>query len=122
MTSINLWKSCSGQLERMPGWYNLHPMQDQPDMFGHTPQQSEMFADEQTPCEPPRKLTADDIRQEMLALLAKARAAESMPWTPRELRTHTVLFPEMARWLPQEEGGQLLMEFMIEIERLRKAA
>jgi hypothetical protein len=96
-------------------------MQDhQPDMFGHTPQQSQMF--DEPPCEPPKKLTADDIRAEMLALLAKARAAEEMPWSPRELRTHTVLFPEMARWLPEEEGGQLLMDFMTEIERLKKAA
>lgn len=92
----------------------------QPDMFGHIPQQSEMF--DESPCEPPKKLTADDIRAEMLALLAKARASEAMPWTPRELRTHTVLFPEMARWLPSDEGEQLLMEFMTEIERLKKAA
>lgn len=95
---------------------------DQPDMFGHTPQQSEMFADPQADYQPPKKLTADDIREEMLALLAKARAAETMPWTARELRTHTVLFPEMARWLPAEEGEQLLMDFMTEIERLKKAA
>jgi hypothetical protein len=95
---------------------------DQPDMFGHTPQQSEMFADDAGDYLPPKKLTADDIRGEMLALLAKARAADSMPWTPRELRTHTVLYPEMARWLPEEEGEQLLLEFMTEIERLKKAA
>lgn len=95
---------------------------DQPDMFGHTPQQAEMFGSEEASCEPPKKLTADDIREEMLALLAKARAAETMPWTPRELRTHTVLFPEMARWLPEPEGEQLLLQFEIEIERLKKAA
>lgn len=92
----------------------------QPDMFGHAPQQSEMF--EEAVHAPPTKLTAEDIRQEMLALLAKARAAKSMPWSPRELRTHTVLFPEMARWLPVGEGEQLLLEFEYEIERLRKAA
>jgi hypothetical protein len=97
-------------------------MQDQADMFGHTPQQSDMFADDQASYKPPKKLTADDIRDEMLALLAKARPSETMPWTPRELRTHTVLYPEMARWLPPEEGEQLLMEFMTEIERLKKAA
>lgn len=78
--------------------------------------------DEQPVHAPPKRLTAEDIRQEMLALLAKARTAETMPWTPRELRTHTVLFPEMARWLPEEEGEQLLMEFMLEVERLKNAA
>jgi hypothetical protein len=117
-----LWKSYSDRLEPRPDGYSLHPMQQQPDMFGHTAQQSEMFADEQATCDPPKKLTAEDIRQEMLALLAKARAAETMPWTPRALRTHTVLFPEMAKWLPPEEGEQLLMDFMTEIERLKKAA
>jgi hypothetical protein len=94
--------------------------EQQPDMFGHEPQQSEMF--EEPVHAPPKKLTADDIRQEMLGLLAKARAAQSMPWSPRELRTHTVLFPEMARWLPEAEGEQLLLEFMTEIERLKQAA
>lgn len=93
---------------------------DQPDMFGRMPNQSEMF--EEPDCAPPKRLTADDIREEMLALLAKARAAETMPWTSRELRTHTVLFPEMAKWLPPEEGEQLLLEFETEIERLKKAA
>lgn len=108
----------------MPERYSLHTMQvsDQPDMFGHTPQQSEMFAGEQGSYEPPKKLTADDIRQEMLSLLAMAKASETMPWTPRELRTHTVLFPEMAKWLPADEGEQLLLEFETEIERLKKAA
>lgn len=92
----------------------------QKDMFGHTRQQSEMFDEPDSP--PPKRLTAADIRQEMLTLLAKARAAKSMPWSPRELRTHTVLFPEMARWLPPDEGEQLLLEFETEIERLKKAA
>jgi hypothetical protein len=97
----------------------MHDGQD--DLFGNTPPKSEMF--EEAPVHaPPKRLTADDIKQEMLALLAKARAATSMPWTPRELRTHTVLFPEMARWLSPEEGEQLLLEFETEIERLKKAA
>jgi len=96
-------------------------MDDQPDMFGHDPvAQTEMF--EQAAVPPSKQLTADDIREEMLALLATARAAEAMPWTPREVRTHTVMFPEMAKWLPGEEGEQLLLEFETEMERLRKAA
>src|SRR4051812_12564525 len=97
----------------------MRPAQ-QPDMFEDTPQQNEMF--EEQVYEPPKRLTADDIRQEMLVLLVKARAAETMPWTDRELRTHTVLYPEMARWLPEAEGEQLLLEFMMEIERLKQAA
>ena len=95
-------------------------MNDQPDMFGHDPAQSEMF--DEPAAEPPKKLTADDIRAEMLALIATARAAETMPWTPREVRSHTALFPYMAEWLPKDEGEQLLLEFESELKRLRNAA
>jgi len=95
-------------------------MDDQPDMFGPDPAQAEMF--EEPAAEPPKPLTAEDIRGEMLALIATARAAETMPWTPREVRSHTALFPYMAEWLPKEEGEQLMLEFETEIQRLRRAA
>jgi hypothetical protein len=95
-------------------------MDDQPDMFGHDPAQAEIFDD--LVAEPPKKLTAEDIRSEMLALIAAARAAETMPWTPREVRSHTALFPYMAEWLSKEEGEQLLLAFETEMERLRRAA
>ena len=90
------------------------------DLFGHTPSQGGLFEEPDAPL--PKQLTADDIRKEMLALLAQARAAEAMPWTPREMRSHTVMFPEMAKWLPQDEGEQLLLAFETEMERLRNAA
>lgn len=90
------------------------------DLFGHTPQQPEMF---KAPAPAERKpLTADDVRDKMLALIAAARAAEKMPFAPRELQQHTVMFPIMAQWLSPEEGEQLLLEFETEMERLRKAA
>ena len=95
-------------------------MDDQPDMFGHSPAQEEMF--EEAAAEPPKQLTAEDIRAEMLALIATARAAETMPWPPRIAHRHNVLFPYLAEWLPKEEGEQLLLEFETEMERLRNAA
>lgn len=93
------------------------------DLFGHTPctpSQGGLF--EEPESAPPKQLTADDIREEMLALLAKARTAETMPWTAREVRSHTVMFPVMAKWLPKEEGEQLLLAFETEMDRLRNAA
>ena len=42
-----------------------------------------------------------------------------MPFTPRELQSHTGMYPYMAEWL--EEGGEgerLLAEFRAEIARL----
>lgn len=87
------------------------------DLFGHTPQP------ERAPAPPERKpLTADDVRQQMLDLIAAAREANTMPFGPRELQQHVAMFPIMAEWLPKEEGEQLLLDFRTEMERLRKAA
>lgn len=94
-------------------------MQD--DLFGHIPQQRDMFG-AAPKISKPIQHTPESIRALMLGLLAKARSAETMPWTPREVRSHTAMFPYMAEWLPKEEGEQLLFEFRTEIERLQKAA
>lgn len=104
----------------------------QPDMFGHTPMQGEMFespiAETRKPIhserygiiEPPPSdgHTPETIRAKMLKLIAEARAADATPWPLRQTRSHMVMFPYMAEWLPEEEGEQLLMEFMIEMRRL----
>jgi hypothetical protein len=104
---------------------------DQPDLFGGTPQQSEMF---ETPPAlgkpiwsekyglieppPPGGHTPDTIRERMHRILAEARAAETMPWTPRILRSRTAMFPYMAEWLKDGEGEQLLLDFKAEMDRL----
>lgn len=105
---------------------------DQPDMFRHTPAQSEMF-DAPAPAErkpihsakygiieppPPGGHTPETIRAKMLKLIAEAKASNVVPWPLRQTRTHMVMFPYMAEWLPDEEGEQLLLEFMHEMERL----
>ena len=92
------------------------------DLFGHTPPQRDMFA----PAEPPRvsapiKHTPDTIRAEMHRLLAEARAASAVPWTPRDLQSHRAMFPYMAEWLKGGEGDQLLLEFRAELDRLGAA-
>lgn len=104
----------------------------QPDMFGHSSSQGEMF-DAPVPAErkpivsekygiieppPPGGHTPDTIRAKMLRLIAEARGASATPWPLRQTRTHMVMFPYMAEWLPDEEGEQLLMEFMGEMRRL----
>lgn len=62
--------------------------------------------------------TPDTIRPLMLDLLAQARAAQEIPWTPRKLRSHTANFPYMAEWLKGGEGDRLMAEFKAEMDRL----
>lgn len=88
------------------------------DLFGHVPQQSELFAPPPAPVRPYVPNTPDTIRAKMLRLLAELRAARTLPWSPETLHSYQVRFPNMAEWLPKEEGDQLLMEFRAEVERL----
>lgn len=89
------------------------------DLFGHVPQQREMFAAaDAPPARGPVKHTPDTIRAEMHRLLTEIRAASTIPWNARELRSHTAMFPYMAEWLKGGEGDQLLLEFRAELTRL----
>ena len=87
------------------------------DLFGHVPQHGELFA-EPMAITPPVEHTPDTIRAKMLTILGEARAAQTMPWTPRVLRSHTAMFPYMAEWLEEGEGRQLLLDFKGEMDRL----
>ena len=63
----------------------------------------------------------DKVRAELLAVLAKARAAERMPWDARRALYWRTVFPQMANWLPAEEAAQLRFAFETEIRRLDAA-
>jgi hypothetical protein len=61
----------------------------------------------------------DEVRAELIDLLALARAArDAAPWDRRTQRFHRVVFPQMARWLPAEEAAQLCFEFLRELNRI----
>ena len=87
------------------------------DMFGHVPQRGEFFA-EPMEITPPLQHTPETIRARMLEILGEVRAAATMPWTPRLIRSHTAMFPYMAEWLDEQEGKQLLLDFKTEMDRL----
>jgi len=55
-------------------------------------------------------------------LLEKVRSAEKMPWSERDARMWQTVFPNMTKWLPDDEANQLRFEFAQEIERLKRAA
>lgn len=91
------------------------------DMFGHVPQAGELPIDETNApvSSGPIKHTPETIRAIMLEILETARNAQTMPFTPRELQSHTGMYPYMAEWLEEGgEGDRLLAEFRTEIARL----
>lgn len=91
------------------------------DLFGHIPQKGELFS-EPVAVSQPIQHTPETIRAEILELLAEARSAVVMPWTPRDLRYHTGMFPFMAEWLKGGEGDRLMAEFKAELDRLQAPA
>jgi hypothetical protein len=61
----------------------------------------------------------DDIRQDAQAILASARAVTAdQLWDQRTYRYNKVVFPQMVRWLPDDERDQLCFEFFRELERI----
>jgi hypothetical protein len=92
-----------------------------PDLYGNTVGQADQF-----PNATPQPGRIDDFpaesRRRLLKMLAEAKTAEHLPWSQKETETLQILFPQMARWLPDDERDQLCFEFAQEIERLKNAA
>ncbi len=63
----------------------------------------------------------DNVRAQLHGILAEARAAETLPWKPRQVVLYQTIFPQMTNWLPEEEGAQLCLEFEQELARLEAA-
>ena len=61
----------------------------------------------------------DEVRKELRAILASARAVTGDAlWDQRTYRYNKVVFPQMSRWLPDDERDQLCFEFFRELERI----
>ncbi len=63
----------------------------------------------------------DEVRAELMRVLAQARAAQSFPWDARRTLYWRTVFPQMTNWLPDPEAAQLRLEFETEIRRLDAA-
>ena len=77
----------------------------QPDLFGPAPAPSYLP-------------DPDKIRSKLLGVLAKARAAPEVPWSPKDADFYRTVFPQMATWLPDDEAARLRREFAAELARL----
>lgn len=92
-------------------------MPDEPDFFG--PNQLGLGLEDTRP--DPTNVDPDDVRQELRALLAIAKAAQTeAPWDRRTQQYHQVVFPQMANWLPEDEAEQLCFEFARELQRIEQ--
>lgn len=61
----------------------------------------------------------DEIRAELKEVLAAANAAaDGEPWDQRALRYQKIVFPQMSRWLPDDEREQLCAAFSEAVERI----
>ncbi|KZD23753.1 hypothetical protein A4A58_25710 [Tardiphaga robiniae] len=90
----------------------------QGDLFGPDPQ-SDLF-DEDAPT-PVYRADPDEVRAELLQILAEARAARTLPWEPSKVAFYRTVFPQMANWLPDDEANQLRFDFATELARLDAA-
>ena len=100
-------------------------MTDETDLLGKGPAQRSLFGAGEDRLQTQRQNTvptAESVRLRLKALLEKARSAEKMPWSERDARMWQTVFPNMAKWLPEEEADQLRFEFAQEMERLKRAA
>jgi hypothetical protein len=89
----------------------------QPDLF-ESDAQHDLFEERE-----PFRVSADPdkVRGELLSLLAKLKAAQTLPWSREDTRYHQTVFPQMSRWLPEDEAAQLCFEFDTELKRLLAA-
>jgi hypothetical protein len=92
-------------------------MTRQLNLFGED--QSELLGVEQN--EVVYRADPDEVRAELLRVLAQARAAQSFPWDARRALYWRTVFPQMTNWLPNEEAAQLRFAFEAEIRRLEAA-
>ena len=61
----------------------------------------------------------DEVREDLSTILEAARAvtAENL-WDLRTYKYNKLVFPQMSRWLPDDERDQLCFEFFRELERI----
>lgn len=95
------------------------------DLFGYGPAQGSLFGGDDGRLQTPVQNTTPDpdkVRQRLISLIEKARSAARMPWPEHQARVWQFVFPNMAKWLPEDEAQQLSFEFAREMERLNRAA
>jgi len=60
----------------------------------------------------------EQVRAKLTGLLETLKRADALPWADREARLWRTTFPQMTRWLPDDEASALRRDFEREVERL----
>ncbi len=89
----------------------------QADLFAKD-EQADLFGGEAAPVYRPN---LDKVRARLQKILAEARAAQAMPWERTQLSLYRTIFPQMANYLPADEGAQLRFSFEEEMKRFEAA-
>ncbi len=77
-------------------------------------QQADLFAE---PVPPRWRPDPDKVRARLRRILDEARAAETLPWEPAILSLYRTIFPDMTRWLPDDEAARWRAAFSAELAR-----
>ena len=62
----------------------------------------------------------DRVRRRLHGILETARAAPGVPWPEKKQRVWRIVFPNMAKWLPDDEAAQLCFAFAAELDRIEE--
>lgn len=88
----------------------------QPEAFRAS--QFELFGGEPAPA---ARSTPEEMRALLHDILAEARTAQTMPWSPDRASFYRGLVPQLSFWLPEEESAQFRLAFAAELTRLEAA-
>ncbi len=81
--------------------------------------QMDLFATE--PAAPAYRPDPDKVCSRLRRILAEARAAQAMPWETTRVSLYRAIFPDMSRYLPEDEAARWCAEFEAEMARLGAA-
>ena len=60
-----------------------------------------------------------EIRADLIVMLTEAQEAITRsPWDERTFKYNRLVFPQMAKWLPDDEAAQLVLAFRQEVARI----
>ncbi len=88
-------------------------------MTAYQSRQRNLFTAEATGATEIPKPKPEDVRRRLKGIIRKLRESDELPFTLADFRSWRVVFPQMSRWLPDEEACELKEAFFREHDRWR---